>query len=288
MSDSKKAAARSGRDKAEKAEPQTEQAAVAVERLPEPSTLTQDTFAESFDPSTGEQDADSVATGVVRTTLVQLEEIQKGMRESGQLNDRSKEALAKALAAIYATGTALYENPAHLFACLNQAGVRTTRATRKSAYLPILKLALGDLEPKTQSFYARVLNHCAALQLDRQSAEATILAHGTVELAKREAKRQKARRGEPAGESDAEAAERFRDERRAVPLESVDLGTSEFALLIVGRDGDTVVAFDLDDNEKRLNAAVRAALKRGSQILGGQNDAEDDAAGAEAMADAAE
>ena len=288
MSDSKKPAARSGRDKADKAEPQSEQATAPVGELPEPSTLTQDTFAESFDPSTGEQDADNVATGSVRTTLKQLAEIQKGMRESGQLSDRSKEKLASALAAIYATGTELYGNPAHLFACLNQAGIRSTRATLKSAYLPVVKLALPDLEPKTQSYFARVLNHCSALNLDREGAEATILAHGTVELAKREAKRQKARRGEPAGESDAEAAERFRDERRSVPLSDVDLGTSEFALLIVGRDGDAVVAFDLDDNDKRLNAAVRAALKRGSQILGGQDDAEDGAARAEAMADAAE
>jgi hypothetical protein len=243
--------------------------------LPDPAELTGHTPGELFDPKVGEEGADGVSAGDVHSVLDEFKRVQKVMQDADQLNDRSRESLADGMAKVYEQQQALYDNPALLMACVKAADLKTTKATWKSGSLVVVKLALPDLDAKTASQRARALNFCAAAGLTADQVREAFRESGVVELAKLEARRQKALKGEAGPQSDDDVIAQFVAERRPVPIDKVDLGERELAQLIVGRKGDEIVAYELDDNDRRLMAAVRGALKRGSQLIneGGGADA---------------
>jgi hypothetical protein len=187
---------------------------------------------------------------------------------------------------VYGQQLPLYRNGPLLKRCIEIAGITTTRATWKSPCLVLVKLAMPDLDTKTASQRARALNYCAAAGLTAEQTRDAVRKHGVVDLAKREARRQKARKGDTGVQTHNDVVAAFVGKRRAIDIEEVDLGDREVALLIVGRNGDQNVVYDLDDNDRRMMEALRGALKRDRPLIGRLQDTDkDDDADAEPVSE---
>jgi hypothetical protein len=192
--------------------------------------------------------------------------------------ERSTDAKVRLYGDLYEAILELVPNVAWLLALCVEREVRLTQASRNSPCLAPVKALLPEVDQKHQSFMAKVLNHGLALRLDREGMERLVREKGVVAIAKLETLRQKERRGQEGRLSDEQAVAQFKRERRGAAVSGVVPPENGMVLMIGEVIGGQVFVYDIDNNEKRLMAVIRSAVKRGSQLLdtsrreGGQTD----------------
>jgi len=226
-----------------------------------------DTLAEGIDWIEADSAAASIPRERVKSETLSIAACRKEFTKARALEGRGQKALAGALASVLDHASNLLNEPAVLIAISREAGIKMTKRTLASPCLPIIKLALPDLDRKVHSLYARALNYGLACSLDGAGFASAIEAHGVVELAKRETARQRIRRGERPQSKEAELLERFRGQRRPLELDEIEVpGEADFVLIIAGVLDGQFVAYDIDDDRRRLLAAVRHADRTGGRI----------------------
>lgn len=233
--------------------------------LPEPASLAQSTGAQ-VDWDTARQAAESVTSKMLTETGAQLTRVGKAFGEATDLEGRSHQSLVAALIGLFEVSVDLLKAPGVVCALAHQRQLKLTKATLASASLPVVKLSVPDLDPKTQSLYANAVNFALACEYDAAGFRTALEAHGVKSLAKHEAARKRAAAGEPAQPTDEALVESFRNGRDTVLVEGIDIPEGvEMALAIVGWMNGEVHLFAIDDDPKRLLAAIRKAAGEGRE-----------------------
>jgi len=211
------------------------------------------------------------AKAVPETRLQQMTSVLQDNRDAFAVADehtaRGQEALAVALGNLLETARSLLLDPPLVVALCRDAKIKTRKDTFDSPSLPVTKVVLPSLDNKTQSFYAKVVNHGLASGLDRDGFTDLVRSEGAKEIARRESRRVKESKKPRSQESDAEIASRFKRERRPLPLDQVQIPEGvDLALAVIGVVDGKFVVFDLDDAPRRLMAAVRHLDRTGSSM----------------------
>jgi hypothetical protein len=181
--------------------------------------------------------------------------------------ERSTDAKVRLYGDLYEAILVLVPNLVWLLALCAEREVRLTQASRNSPCLAPVKALLPEVDQKQRSFMAKVLNHGLALRLDREGMERLVREKGVVAIAKMETLRQKERRGEEGRLSDEQAIAQFKRERRGAAVSGVVPPENGMVLMIAEVIGEQVFVYDIDDNDKRLMAVIRRAVRRGGQLL---------------------
>lgn len=191
----------------------------------------------------------------------------KALGRAASIEVKSRKARNAALAALYGEFHTAIEIPGLVTDLAAKMGVKITKATTKSPGLPFFKVATPALDPKEQSAFAQCFNYALACEWSPAEFDAALEQFGAVELKRREAQRQKARKLLANDTPVIDPVEQFRSECPAFSLSDIrlpaEVGEAGLGLLIVGVAEGRVVAYDFDDDAKRLLSAIRNSTKRG-------------------------
>lgn len=180
-------------------------------------------------------------------------------------HDRSHRALNQALAGVYNFADRHKDRPADIIAALKRANVPLTKATLKSAYLPVIRLLMEGVDWKLQSRYAACLSYLDAKGVAPGPETATEIARrGGIEACARALAQANGTAKPPSAK--AVDLDRFKAAQPAVVIEGplADLVPSEpgiGVLIVERRSGGDLVAYVHVGDAAAVARAIKSAGK---------------------------
>jgi hypothetical protein len=228
------------------------------------------TAAEQIDWTASKEKAATVDEAEIDALLEQADDSRKGFEKVAGYQVKSRKEQAKATAAAFEVLQGTVSRPEIVWKIVERNGDKLTERTLRSPFLPAVRAVYPAMDRRDQSDLAQICNHALANEWSADELGKALEEIGKVELLKRERQRQRLRAGDPAGSNDEETVAKYLEQATASPLSDVrppkevpELGV---ALIIVGIVDGQVVVYDIDDDAKRMIAAVKSCAKRGREL----------------------